>query len=96
MGIVDLKVADNEHLHRYEGLVDGEVAGFISYRTRPDGVRILVHTEVDPAFEGKGVGSLLVRGALDAERVRGGKIVPSCPFVGAYVKRHPDYDDLLA
>lgn len=87
---------DNEHLHRYEALVDGELAGLIAYQTRPDGVRILVHTEVEPAFEGKGVGSRLVAGALDAERARGRKIVPSCPFVNAYLKRHPDYNDLLA
>jgi predicted GNAT family acetyltransferase len=91
-----VKVADNEHLHRYEALVDGEVAGFIGYRPVPGGVRDLVHTEVDPAFEGKGVASKLVVGALEAERARGGKIVPSCPFVSAYLRRHPEYADLVA
>jgi uncharacterized protein len=93
---VDLRVVDNESEHRYEAVVDGARAGMIIYQVRPDGVRIMLHTEVDPAFEGKGVGSRLVRGALDAERARGGRIVPSCPFVNAYIQRHPEYTDLLA
>jgi predicted GNAT family acetyltransferase len=93
---VDVKVADNEHLHRYEALVDGEVAGFIGYRPVPGGVRDLVHTEVDPAFEGKGVGSRLVTGALEAIRASGGRILASCPFVCTYLKRHEEYRDLLS
>jgi predicted GNAT family acetyltransferase len=93
---VDISVADNEHLHRYEATVDGKVAGFLRYLDRPQGVRVLVHTEVEPAYEGKGVGGRLVAGALDAERARGGKIVPECPFVKTYLKRHPEYGDLVA
>jgi uncharacterized protein len=93
---ISVGVVDNEHLHRYEAILDGEVAGFISYLARPEGVRVLVHTEVGPAYEGKGVGGRLVAGALDAERARGGKIVPECPFVKTYLKRHPEYGDLVA
>jgi predicted GNAT family acetyltransferase len=96
MAGVDVSVTDNEHLHRYEAVADGKPAGFITYRVRPDGVRIMLHTEIDPAFEGKGVGSGLVSQALDAERAAGRKIVASCPFVGAYLRRHPEYADLLA
>jgi predicted GNAT family acetyltransferase len=93
---VDISVVDNEHLHRYEARVDGELAGFIRYLDRPEGVRVLLHTEVQPAYEGKGVGGKLVAGALDAERERGRKIVPECPFVKIYLKRHPEYGDLVA
>jgi predicted GNAT family acetyltransferase len=93
---VDVDVTDNEQRHRYEALADGKVAGFIDYRPVRDGVRNLVHTEVDPAFEGKGVASKLVVAALEAERARGGKIVASCPFVSAYLRRHPEYADLIA
>ncbi len=93
---MELSVTDNEHLHRYEALVDGELAGFIRYHDRADGVRDLQHTEVDPAFEGRGVGSRLVSGALDAIRASGGRVLVSCPFVTTYLKRHEEYRDLLA
>jgi predicted GNAT family acetyltransferase len=93
---VDVDVKDNEHLHRYEAVVDGEVAGFIAYRPLRAGVRDFVHTEVDPAFEGKGIASKLVVGALEAQRARGGKIVASCPFVSAYLRRHAEYADVVA
>jgi hypothetical protein len=55
----------------------------------------LVHTEVPPALEGKGIGSALVRGVLDLVRGRGLKVVATCPFVAAYMGRHPEYNDLL-
>lgn len=87
---------DNEPLHRYEAVVDGKVAGFIRYHDRADGVRDLQHTEVDPAFEGKGIGSRLVTGALDAIRAQSRTIAATCPFVSTYLKRHEEYRDLLA
>jgi predicted GNAT family acetyltransferase len=96
MAGVELSVTDNEHQHRYEAVVDGEVAGFIRYHDRADGVRDLQHTEVDQAFEGKGIGSRLVTSALDAIRAQGRTIQASCPFVNTYLKRHEEYRDLLA
>lgn len=96
MGSVELSVTDNEHLHRYEATVDGKVAGFIRYHDLADGVRDLQHTEVDPAYEGKGVGSRLVTGALDAIRASDKRILASCPFVTTYLKRHVEYQDLVA
>jgi predicted GNAT family acetyltransferase len=54
-----------------------------------------VHTEIDPAFEGKGLGSALAAGALDAERALGEPVVPLCPFIRSYIDRHPDYADLV-
>jgi hypothetical protein len=54
-----------------------------------------VHTEIDPSFEGQGIGSALVRGALDVERAAGTAIVPLCPFVRGYIDKHPEYADLV-
>jgi uncharacterized protein len=53
------------------------------------------HTEVPPALEGHGIGSALVRGALDAARAQGLKVVAKCPFVSAYIAKHPEFADLL-
>lgn len=77
----------------YEALVDGERAGLAVYRL--DGERVVfLHTEVDEAHEGSGVGSALVRGALDDVRAAGRTVVPLCGFVRAWMDRHPDYADL--
>jgi predicted GNAT family acetyltransferase len=56
---------------------------------------VLVHTEVEPRAEGTGLGSQLVTEALDDIRARGLRVVPLCPFVAAYIRRHPDYADLV-
>lgn len=90
----DVRVADNADAHRYEAFVAGEVAGYIAYRLQP-GLITLLHTEVDPAFEGHGVGSRLVAAALDDIRSRGLSIQPFCPFVRSYIARHPEYADLV-
>jgi uncharacterized protein len=90
----DLVVLDNPEELRYEALRDGQLVGLIRYRTEP-GVVVLVHTEVDEAVEGTGVGSQLVRGALEDLRARGLRLVPVCPFVAAYLRRHPEEADLL-
>jgi predicted GNAT family acetyltransferase len=90
-----LTVADRPDELRYEILDDdGELAGFVLYRREP-GVIDLVHTDVDPKWEGRGVGAALVRGALDDLRARGLKVRPTCPFVRAYLSRHPEYGDLV-
>jgi predicted GNAT family acetyltransferase len=90
-----MTVTDHPDELRYEIEVDGEVAGFINYR-REDGVIEMVHTDVAPKWEGKGIGAALVKGALDDVRVRGLKVRPYCPFVAKYIQRHPDYQDLVA
>lgn len=92
---VALTVTDNSSELRYEILSDGELIGMIRYRTE-SGVVVLVHTEVEPSAEGSGVGSRLVAGALDDIRARGLRVVPLCPFVRAYIRRHSGYDDLVA
>jgi predicted GNAT family acetyltransferase len=86
----DFRVVNNPDKHRYELLVGDTRAGFILYRTEP-GVIVLVHTEMDPAFEGQGLGGRLVAGALDDIRARNLTVVPLCPFVQSYLSRHPEY-----
>lgn len=79
---------------RYEIHVDGVKAGHTEYVRKGDLV-IFIHTEIDPAFEGQGLGSRLAGGALDAVRAAGDPIVPLCPFIAAYIEKHPEYDDLV-
>jgi uncharacterized protein len=88
-------VADNSAAERYELTVDGQRIGFVTYRMGP-GVIALLHAEVDPAHKAQGWGSRLVAGALDDARERGMTVRPVCPFVVAYIERHPRYRDLLA
>ena len=90
----DPTVVDNPEELRYELRVGDEVVGQIRYATEP-GLVVLIHTEVAESVEGKGLGSVLVRGALDDLRARGLRIVPVCPFVAASVRRHPEYADLV-
>jgi len=88
------EVRDNHDLHRYEIRVDGALAGFAAYRRRPGAV-VFTHTEVDPSYEGRGLGSVLAKQALDDVRARGLGVVPLCPFINAYIQPHPDYADLV-
>jgi predicted GNAT family acetyltransferase len=91
----DLAVVDRPDERRYELLVDGEHAGELVYRDRGGGVVAFLHTEVDPTLQLRGLGSALVTGALNDSRARGLHVVPICPFVDAYVRRHPEYADLV-
>jgi uncharacterized protein len=85
----------NDENHHYEATLDGKVAAFIRFRHRPGQV-VLIHTETEPAYEGRGIGSALARGALDDIRARGEKAVVKCEFVASFVERHPEYQDLVA
>lgn len=87
-------VSRNEAETRYELVVDGRTA-IAEYRMR-DGAAVFDHTVVPPELEGQGVGSRLVKAALDDTRARGLRVVPACSFVAAYIKRHPEYRDLIA
>lgn len=87
-------VTDAPDRSRYELDVDGEVAGFAAYRDG-DGVRVFTHTEVAEAYEGRGLGGELARSALDDARRRGIAVVPRCPFIRAWIERHPAYADLV-
>ncbi len=87
-------VRDNAARHRFEIDAEGHVA-FSQYK-RAGGVIDIMHTEVPPALNGKGIGSRLVRGLLDLVRAEGAKVRPLCPFVRSYIDKHPEYADLLA
>ena len=89
-----VEVRDNPSEHRFELHDDGKLAGFARYVRRPGRI-FFVHTEIDPAFEGRGLGSQLASAALDATRATGERIVPLCPFIASYVERHPEYADLV-
>jgi predicted GNAT family acetyltransferase len=88
-------VHDATERSRYEVTVDGDLAGFAAYEDRGDGARVFTHTEVLAAYEGRGVGGALARGALDDARTRGLAVVPRCPFVRGWIERHPEFADLV-
>lgn len=89
------QVADNEEKSRYELTLDGGVIGWIDYE-RSNGVLSLTHTWVEAEQRSHGHGERLVRDALDDVRERGLAAEPICPFVIAYIRRHPEYGDLVA
>ena len=91
----EITVTDNAERRRYEVHVGSALAGFADYHAQP-GLLTFLHTEVDPAFEGQGLGSRLAADALDDARARGLQVLPICPFVRAYVRRHPEYRELVA
>ena len=86
-------VVNNTAKQRYELAVDGHIAA--TYYTIADGVVTFDHTEVPAELGGTGVGSQLIKGALDQVRAAGLKVIAQCPFVKAYIEKHPDYADLL-
>jgi predicted GNAT family acetyltransferase len=89
-----VRIVDRPAAQRYEALVDDSVAGFAEYRALPDRI-VFIHTKVAAEFEGRGVGSRLAAGALDDARARGLGVTAKCPFIAAYIRRHPEYADLL-
>ena len=91
---MELTVTDVPEAGRYEARAADRVLGLAAYQRRGDRV-VFTHTEVDPDAEGGGVGGTLVRGALDDVRAHGLRVVPRCPFVRAWIERHPDYADLV-
>lgn len=86
-------VHDNTELDRFElDLEEGTAVAH--YRMTPN-VLTLTHTEVPPALRHQGIGSELVRGALEWARARGLKVAPECPFVSAFIRQHSEFADLL-
>ena len=86
-------VVNNEAHQRFELTVEGHLAA--TYYKLSDGVITFVHTDVPPELGGKGVGSQLIKGALDQVRADGLKVIAQCPFVKAYIEKHAEYADLL-
>ena len=83
------EIVDNTALHRFELHLDGEIA-FVLYSREHNSIR-LIHTEVPNQMRGKGVGSSLVNGVIRLAERQKVSVIPSCPFVADYLKRHPEY-----
>jgi hypothetical protein len=89
-----VEVVHDATRRRYEALLDGEPVGHATY-TPAEGAVIIGHTEVDRRHEGRGVGAAIIEAALDDLRARGLKVLPLCSFAAAFVRRHPEYADLV-
>jgi predicted GNAT family acetyltransferase len=87
-------IRQNPALSRFE--LDEGGATAVAYYRLADGVMTFHHTETPAHLRGRGIASRLVRSALEATRAQGFKVVPRCSFVGAYMARHSEFDDLLA
>ncbi|WP_158839700.1 GNAT family N-acetyltransferase [Saccharothrix deserti] len=88
-----ITVTDNRAKNRFEAH-DGEtLAGFAAY-VRTAELVAFVHTEVDRAYNGRGVGSLLAREAVESTRADGLRVLAVCPFIAGWLARHPEYADL--
>jgi len=87
-------VTDNPAASRFELHVGGELAGFVVYRIRGQAID-LVHTEVDPRFQGGGLASRLAKASLDDARARHLAVLATCPYIRSWIRKHPDYADLL-
>jgi predicted GNAT family acetyltransferase len=89
-------VTDNPAASRYELRVGPELAGFVTYRLSDhDTVISLLHTEVESAFQGAHLATQLARFSLDDARERGLAVLPFCPYIGSWIKKHPEYTDLV-
>lgn len=88
------RVVDNPQRNRFELLLDGVVVGFANYRLQPGRI-VFIHTEIQPEFEGRGLGGRLAEAVLDTARARGLAVVPDCPFISAYIRDHLEYADLV-
>jgi len=95
MNLADTPVKDNARKNRFE-LDYGNKLAVVEYRKLDDETLALTHTEVDPSLEGAGVGSHLVKGVLEYIDRNNLRIVPLCPFIAAYLKRHPDWNRIVS
>ncbi|AKD56300.1 GNAT family N-acetyltransferase [Spirosoma radiotolerans] len=91
----ETSIKNNTHHHRFELETDGKLS-IVEYQQVDDETLALTHTEVDPSLEGHGVGSKLVEGVLQYIEQHDQKIVPLCPFVSVFLKRHPDWNRLVS
>ncbi len=86
-------ITHNASAQRFETTVEGHT-GYISYQQRGESL-VYDHTIVPPELGGRGIGSILVKHALDYARENDKKVVPQCSFVSSYINKHPEYQDLL-
>jgi predicted GNAT family acetyltransferase len=95
-GGVQFTVVDVPERERFEARDEaGAVAGVVTYQLTGN-IIVYTHTEVDAAFEGKGVGSTLARAVMDDARGKGRTVVPMCPFLSDWLGKHPEYEGIVA
>jgi len=94
LNLDDVAVTHNEEAHRFEATVDG-LRSVLLYRLSPDRI-VLLHTEVPPPLEGKGLAAKLTRTALDFARAYHLRVVPWCPYASSFLRKHREYRDLLS
>jgi predicted GNAT family acetyltransferase len=87
------EVRDNSAESRYEVAIEGQLA-VLEYALEGDHIT-LIHTAVPEALAGHGIAGRLAKAALDDARARGLAVLPRCPYVAAYIRRHPEYADLV-
>ncbi|MBM0239648.1 N-acetyltransferase [Micromonospora sp. ATA32] len=93
---MEFTVTDAPGRERFEARDEaGAVAGVVTYQLTGN-IIVYTHTEVEPEFEGRGVGSALARAVMDDARARGRTVVPICPFLGEWLGKHPEYEGLVA
>ena len=96
MSRTDITLHENAEIGHLEAITeDGRVAGFVEYERTDEGDFVAVHTEVDPDFEGHGVGSLLAAGVVDLVRSSGRRLRPDCPFIASWLREHPEAHDVV-
>ena len=90
----EVVVTDVADRSRFEITVDGTLAGFADYKALP-GRLVILHSEIDDAYQGRGLAGALTKAALDSIRERGLLVTPRCPYTAAYIRKHPEYLDLV-
>lgn len=89
-------VTDNPSASRYELHVGDDLAGLVEYKLgHHDSVISLLHTKIEDAFQGQGLAGHLARYTLDDARKRGLSVLPFCPYINSWIKKHPEYTDLV-
>lgn len=91
----DVGLVNNAEAGQYEIHLDGRRVGLATYYRQGSAV-VIPHTETAPEFGGRGLASKLVRFGLDDIRAKGLRVIPACPFVSVFIRRNPEYQDLLA
>jgi predicted GNAT family acetyltransferase len=92
--MTDITITNKPAAHRYEATIGGELAGYSEYNLLSEAI-MFTHTEVLPAFEGKGVGSAIAKHVLDEARAEGKHVIPVCQFIAGWIRKHRDYADLV-
>ena len=90
----NVRVERDDEANRYEMFVGDALAGYVEYHLRPGRI-VFIHTIIDPDFEGQGLGTRLARYVLDDAVARGERIVPRCPFIAAYLRRHSGWEEFV-